>query len=227
MNELRKRLEREAQEADKFLESLTKSADDTPHKEVEDMNAIIQDGIQYVLPGIFKAYRRDWAEEFLRDGTIYFTNLKEFRTNEHSERGDCQEGTGITIRQGQRCTTNPLNPIFVCCFTMETDLSVILDTWKDRDTIVQICNTICFAKRIRDAALEIKEICFIQIGPVTYDKDEGSRRAYYWGENIFQKNLRFSDQKEFRFALIGECCIQTEKEIVLRLGDCTDIALIL
>jgi len=62
------------------------------------------------------------------------------------------------------------------------------------------------------------------VGPVTYDKDEGSYSAYHWVEGIFQKNVRFSSQKEFRFALVGDFGIQKDKNVVLELGDCSDIA---
>jgi len=184
----------------------------------------MQEGIEFILPGIFKAYPREWAEELIREGTLYFTNLEIFRSDENPERGDCSEGTGIFIRQGQRCTNSHANPIFVCCFTMETDRRSILTTWDDRDTVVQICNTLTFVKRIRDAAKSTRGKIFpMQVGPVTYDKDEGSHREYYWGEAIFQKNLRFSEQKEFRFALIGDYSIQDEEHVVLKLGDCSDI----
>lgn len=188
------------------------------------MSTLNHDGIEFVLPGILKAYPQAWADELVREGNLYFTNLEIFRADENSERGDCFEGTGITIRQGHRCTTGYSNPIFVCCFTMETVKSVILNTWKDRDTVVQVCNTLTFTKRIRDAAIASgKKIHSMQVGPVTYDKDEGSHREYFWGDGIFQKNMRFNGQKEFRFALIGDYCLKHDEHLPLRLGDCSDI----
>lgn len=184
----------------------------------------VHDGIEFVLPGIFKAYPRAWADGLIREGTLYFTNVEIFRVDENPERGDCFEGTGIFIRQGQRCTTKYSNPIFVSCFTMETIKSVILSTWKDRDTVVQVFNTLSFAKRIRNSANEYgKKIHSMVVGPVTYDKDDGSCREYFWAEGIFQKNLLFNGQKEFRFALIGDPCLKDLEHLVLRLGDCSDI----
>jgi hypothetical protein len=41
---------------------------------------------------------------------------------------------------------------------METDAKVILETWKDRDTVVQIYDTLHFTHRIRDAADNAVEI---------------------------------------------------------------------
>jgi hypothetical protein len=75
------------------------------------MNAFINNGIEFVLPGIFKAYPRKWAVQFLEEGTIYFTNLAIFQQDENIERGDPLEGTSVTIRQGIRCTADYLNPI--------------------------------------------------------------------------------------------------------------------
>jgi hypothetical protein len=111
---------------------------------------------------------------------------------------------------------------------METNPRVILETWRDRDTVVQICNTLELARRIRDAAHAMKpKVYNLHVGPVTYDKDEGSRCSYYWGAFIFQKNIRFNEQKEFLFALISDSNMQNEPHVVLRLGNCNDLLRIL
>ncbi len=188
------------------------------------MNTLLQEGIEFVLPGIYKAYPRTWAEDLLHSGRIYFTNIKIFRAAEDSQRGDPLECTSITMRQGVRCTVDYTNPIFVWCSTMETDLTLIRGKWKDRDTILQITDTLDLARRIRDAANRLKpKIHLLQLGPVTYDKDEGSYREYHWAQGVFQKNLRFSDQKEFRFALVGDFSILDDENVILELGNCGDI----
>ena len=51
------------------------------------MSTFINNGIEFVLPGIFKAYPREWAVQFLEQGTIYFTNIEIFRRDEDAERG--------------------------------------------------------------------------------------------------------------------------------------------
>ena len=189
------------------------------------MNTLFQEGIEFVLPGIYKAYPRTWAEDLLNSGRIYFTNIEIFRADENPQRGDPLECTSITVRQGVRCTGCYANPIFVWCSTMETDPTLIIETWKDRDTVLQITDTLKFAERIRDAAVRLKpKIQGLQVGPVTYDKDEGSFRVYHWAEGILQKSLRFSCQKEFRLALVGNFSIQNDENVILELGDCTDIA---
>jgi hypothetical protein len=193
------------------------------------MSSLYQEGIEFIFPGIYKAYPCEWAEKFLHTGEIYFTNIEIFRADEDQQRGDPLEGTSITIRQGVRCTGGYGCPIFVWCSTMETDPTVILNTWKDRDAVVQITDTLGFARRIRDVSAGLKPSInvFLQIGPITYDKDEGSHRQYDWSEGIFQKNICFNGQKEFRFALVGDTNTKSCKEIILKLGDCNNIARIL
>ncbi|MBU1692417.1 MAG: hypothetical protein KKC51_00470 [Verrucomicrobia bacterium] len=185
------------------------------------MNTFFHEGIEFVLPGIFKAYPRDWADQFISQGIIYFTNLKVIRKDEHPERGDPRDGIGVSIRNKTRCTTGYMNPVYVWCSTMETVPRRILDTWKDRDTVLQITDTWELVQRVHRAITPDLRINQFQVGPVTYDKDEGSHRGYHWAEGIFQKGLRHSGQKEFRFALVTESDIDN---IVLNMGRCSDIA---
>jgi len=193
------------------------------------MSSLYNEGIEFIFPGIYKAYPREWAERFLHTGEIYFTNIETFQADEDKQRGDSLEGTSITIRQGIRCTSGYACPIFVWCSTTETDPKVILNTWKDRNVVVQITDTFEFARRIRDVVAGLKPNIHVllQVGPITYDKDEGSHREYDWAEGIFQKNIRFNGQKEFRFALVGDSNTKNCKEIILKLGDCTNLSRIL
>lgn len=187
------------------------------------MGTFFHEGIEFVLPGILKAYPQNWANQLICDGTIYLTNLDVIRKDEHPKRGDPLEGVSVTIRNATRCTADYLNPIFVWCSTMETEPERILATWQDRDTVLQITNTLEFARRILQAAKKNPHIMGFHVGPVTYDKDEGSHTDYHWVEGIFQKGLLYNEQKEFRFALVGECDIQQEENVVLNIGSCTDI----
>lgn len=89
------------------------------------MSTFFNNNIEFVLPGVHKAFPREWAEQFLKQGTIYFTNLVTFQRDEDVVRGDPLEGTSVTIRQGVRCTADYLNSIFVFCSTMETDPNIV------------------------------------------------------------------------------------------------------
>jgi len=189
------------------------------------MSTFFKDGIEFVLPGIFKAYPKGWANQFLNEGTIYFTNWDVFRRDENPERGDPMEGTSVTNQNDKRYKADYANPIFIWSSTMETNPKVIFETWRDRDTVLQITNTLKFTERIRDAAVARKpDFLNFQIGPVTYDKDEGTSRDYHWALGVFQKNLRYNNQKEFRFALVGNSSLKDKEHEVLTLGNCQDIA---
>lgn len=112
---------------------------------------------------------------------------------------------------------------------METDPCAILNTWNDRNTVLQITDPLSFISRIKDAVAEKEnsDIVAIHAGPVTYDKDAGSHRAHHWVEGIFQKNMRYNSQKEFRIALTGITRIAEKPQIVLNIGDCSEIARII
>ena len=85
------------------------------------------------------------------------------------------------------------NPIFVWCCTMETEPDVILSTWKDLDSVVEVTDPLAFAERVKNTAVARKpEFLGLQVGPVTYNKDRGSHRAYHLAEGVFQKNIRFN-----------------------------------
>jgi hypothetical protein len=176
------------------------------------MSNFFHDGIEMVLPSVAKAYPKAWAHDFLSNGTMYFTNAAVFQRDEHPDRGDPLE------------CSDYINPIFVWCTTMESQPCEVLRSWPDRDSVVMIKNSLRLAERIRDAAKQTKAVINFQVGPVVYDRDLEHQRDYFWGKGIFQKDYRFGGQKEFRFALVGDCESKEEEHIVLQLGDCTDIA---
>lgn len=188
------------------------------------MSSIQYKGIEFVLPSVLKAYPLEWARQLIEKGIIYFTNLDVFHAVESAERGDVREGSVHRAMKDGMFIGKYVNPIYAWCGTMETDAEVILETWRDRDTVVEVTNTMVFLERIRGKANEVEGVIQFQAGPVVYDKDKGSHRDYFWAQGIFQKDLRFSGQKEFRLALVGSAKIlKGDSNIVLTLGDCSDI----
>lgn len=188
------------------------------------MTPIIHNGIEFVLPGIQKGYPRCWAEDFLTRGIVYFTNLIVIKQDEHPQRGDRFEGSGHYVRDGKSVFSDYANPIFVWCATMEMDPAVVRATWRDRDTVLQITNTLALAERIQNSLQQQADVAECLVGPVTYDRDIGSHRHHDWADGIFQKGGRYGNQKEFRFAVIGHMEIKTQDHIILELGACSDIA---
>jgi hypothetical protein len=182
-------------------------------------------GVEYILPAIFKAYPLKHAEDFLK-GIVYFTNLCVFRKDEDEQRGDPLEGIGVSVQKDVACTTRfQQSPIFVWCSTMETQKETILETWRERDTVIEVFNLLEFINRIITAGRKHESASgSLHIGPVTYDKDTGSHRATQIIDGLFQKNLKYQHQKEFRFAIYGIHELSSKNELILELGDVSDIA---
>ena len=194
-------------------------------------------GIEYIVPSIRKAYPQVWAEEFLNQGVMYFTNDNIFRHTEHPQRGDNSEGEGVYNRQGVRCTSSAINPVFLWCATMETCRERILRTWQDRDTIVEVQDVLALIGKVRSAIRErtdlINSVTGFALGPVTYDKDTGGHTPYCFYEGVFQKHERYNEQKEFRLVLVGQNrlvqdeygmdCLKADNDIRLQVGNCRDI----
>ena len=151
-------------------------------------NTYFKDGIEFVLPGIYKAYPIDWANDFINKGTIYFTNIKQFIIDKNPERGDKSEGVCVSHINGRNYSGDYANPIFIWCCTMETNTDVIFNTWIDRDSVILITDTLKFLNKVKDAVINskhVKSLIGLQVGPVTYNKNEGSERNYHWAEGIF------------------------------------------
>ena len=99
----------------------------------------------------------------------------------------------------------------------------MLAVWHDCNTVVHIREPQTFAERILRAALAqgVDGISF-HAGFPTYDKGRGSVRPYHWTESIYQKPEKHTQQKEYRFALVGNYSM-TDVEIELFLGPCDDL----
>ena len=184
-------------------------------------------GVEYIIPSLFKAYLKSHAEDFI-NGIVYFTNLEDFRKNEDPQRGDAHEGTGTSIINGTKYNAG-FQGVFVWCSTMETQKDEILKTWHDRDTVIEVFDRLKFIDRIIAAGKNHKSLsASFHIGPVTYDKDSSSHRPGHIVDGIFQKNLNYRNQKEFRMAIYGDRMnLPVDEQIILKLGDCSDIARIM
>ena len=112
------------------------------------MTTFIHDNIEFVVPTVFRATMRDWAEDLIQNGNVWFTNIQEFIDDPHSQRGDTNEGRSVVIRNDVRCTNEYMEPIYVFCCTLDTRLCRVLETWSDKDCVIQILDTIEFARRI-------------------------------------------------------------------------------
>ena len=191
---------------------------------MREVTAFIHDNIEFVMPTVFKATMRDWAEDLIQDGTIYFTNIQRFIDDSDPQRRDQNEGRHVVVRNGVRCTAEYPMPVYVWCCSMDTRPCRTIETWSDKDCVIQVLDTIEFAKRITSAVgKQHPKLWPLHLGPVVYTKTAGGRERTDWADGIFQKDERYDGQKEFRFALTGATGDQSEEHIALTLGPCRDI----
>ena len=188
------------------------------------MTCLIHEGIEYVIPTIFKAMKRAWAADLIENGTICFTNLQYFANDQQPGRGDPNEGTQTLVRNGTRCSSEYTTPVYVWCCTLDTQPNRVMRTWPDKDCVIQVCHTVEFAKRIASALLNQESDMFpLQVGPVAYTKTAGGHEASDWVDGLFQKDEKYDGQKEFRFAFTAATGDAERDHVVLQLGPCKDI----
>jgi hypothetical protein len=173
---------------------------------------------------LWGATKYAYAVDLIENGLLYLTNAQIYREHSDSERGDPTETDGKFIRQGVPCATAHTNPIFLWCTTLDPDPEAVLAVWRDCDTVVHICEPQAFAERIlRTAKAQgVKGVSF-HAGTPTYDKEQGGTRPYHWAESIYQKPKLHAQQKEYRFALVGDYSMIEVPRIELSLGPCDDL----
>lgn len=192
------------------------------------MTPILVNGVEYEeIPTpteLWRATKSNYANELIRNGQLYLTNVQVYREDPDSKRGDSTETDGNFFRQSIHCFTGHTNPIFLLCTTLESDPNKVFNIWHDYDTIIHIYDVQAFAERILKTAITsgIKGVSF-HAGTVTYDKDHGGIRPYHWSESIFQKSERYAEQKEYRIALVGDYTMMGVENVKLSLGPCNDL----
>lgn len=168
------------------------------------MTAFIHDKIEYVMPTVFKATMHDWARDLIDNGIIYFTNIEKFINDPDCKRGDVNEGRCVFIRNDVRCTIEYANPIYIWCCTLDTQPCRVIQSWPDKNCVIQIRDTVEFAKRITSALGQQQPNMWpLSVGPVVYSKTTGGYEKTDWVDGVFQKDEHHDGQKEFRFALTG------------------------
>jgi len=188
------------------------------------MTTLIHDNIEYVMPTVFKATMSDWASDLIKNGTVYFTNIQQFATDSHFERGDANEGRQVLMRNGVQCVAEYPMPVYVWCCTLDTQPCRVIRTWSDKNCVIQILDTVEFAKRITSSlGKQRPRLWPLRVGPVVYTKTTGGYENTNWADGLFQKDERYDGQKEFRFALTARSGDEPEDHVILDLGACQDI----
>ena len=180
-------------------------------------------------PTMWKASRREWAEQLVKCGKLYLTNTNEFRHDDDPERGDGDETVGIYKIDERDCRKYVGNEIFLWCASLEACPSNLLGVFGDCDVVVEIRNTEAFLARVRHACSSVG-YASLAAGSVSYDKSRKSELTeFILLDGIFQKEARQAAQREYRLALTMnatnpnvECPYVDHMQ--LDMGDCSDLA---
>ena len=197
---------------------------------------MIYRNIDFRLPApvapLLKSIRAEHANALCEKGEIRLFKVEYYREIEDRAIRDENDGIGILNCRGQTLRVRGLFPSFIWCMSQAQISIPDLAKKFGRDSVLLIHNSEEFARRLITAAYEVGSQWSLECCSVAYDKgsfrdreveaDDFSEHPEFY---IFQKDKRFSDEVEFRFALtdINWCSYESDF-IDLRLHPCGDIA---
>lgn len=193
-------------------------------------------GIEYnELPppqSLIKAMKGEYAIQFRDMGTLKVRHISYHRQRENKTLGDPRDGKGLFHVKGHPYTMSLTNPFFPLCMCLPVISSNRLVTLADGeyDSIVVISNTEEFLKRLLKWSISQKpSLWLLHCGVVKYNRGSEvtieivkNQKSHH---NVFQKDPSFSDDKEYRIALI-DVKHQNREYVDVSLGNCNDIVTI-
>jgi hypothetical protein len=179
-----------------------------------------------------RATTKKWAKALIETGSVRMNSMEYLREIEDPQRGDKNEGKGLFRLKGHPMTVETINRVFAFCTAdFSTKNQDLLDIANENDTIVVISNILEFAERIKRASRG-KGPYWTHCGHVKYNygseitKDALNDQKWNW--NIFQKDMAYSLQKEYRFTISFQKFPAIEDEyLLLEVGFCGDIILMI
>lgn len=178
-----------------------------------------------------RALNKKYAESLINEGSIKLNRLKLLQEIEAMPRGDNNEGIGSYSIEGKAELCEQIHDAFIYCTAIGSiENEKLLEIFNDCDTVVEITNPLEFSRRIR--CLSIFDVYNVHCGTVKYDRGTGlpaqTPMDLNWNFNMFQKDERYSEQQEYRFAVIKELLFgptaADSDNIVINIGYCGDIA---
>ena len=190
----------------------------------------VQDGwlLYHESPGprrLWKAMALDHARAFLEHGEFYMSNLNVYRHEQPGPRCDQHEGileyrfrdAGFRVHSG--------NHVHVWCATTENSPERLFERWPDCDAVVEITQCRDLFARAKNACVEQGvNWCGIRAGYARYDRGNPRWDWPEWGHGCVQKALEYEEQREYRFVIVLNHGAEYQKAIILKLGDCRDVA---
>ena len=177
---------------------------------------------------LIKVMERCWADCLLYKGAIRLGSLNSYRGWENAILGDPNDGKGML-----RMNTHPYEfgssiPVYAWCAALLTitpeRINILADHGK-YDCIVRVLQP---SELIRRLHLAKPKDSYFHCAEVSYNRGEevdkltlNSQRFHF---NVFQKDLFFVDDQEYRIALIDVSHKPDRLDYIdLSIGDCSDI----
>ncbi|MES9854546.1 MAG: hypothetical protein ABW170_22245 [Candidatus Thiodiazotropha sp. L084R] len=197
-----------------------------------EMNTVVVDGVEYFEhpppSSIVKAMELGWATKLVKKGNVRLRPLSYYREIELPEIGDVNEGNGQWHMEGNPMELGSVNEDYVWCGSLsDTDRETLLGLDGKYDTVVHISDVSLFTQRIAETARDTGWQLAPHIGQVNYDRgrevSKSQLQALPWQSNVFQKDLQYAHQREYRLAFT-ETSLKGRREeyIDLLLGDCSE-----
>lgn len=199
---------------------------------------VIVDGVEYSTypppDGLIKVMKRCWADHLLCEGAIRFGSLAYYRKWENAVLGDANDGKGMFRMNGHPYEVGSGNPVYAWCASLPTispeRINLLAEHGK-YDCLVRIRQPRILIQRMRAELLAKGKNLRLHCAEVSYNRgaevDKVTLNSQKFHFNVFQKDPRFTEDKEYRVSLT-DVRIRPESmcHIDLQVGECSDIMVI-
>jgi hypothetical protein len=178
-----------------------------------------------------KAMNRQWANELIQRGLIRVHKLEYYRKWENDVLGDPKDGQGLYQIDGHPMQMDSASDIYAWCLSL-SDISsgrlLGMAAQEKYDCTVVIHDMEKLLLRIRLYLQKKYRGMWLHCGCVHYDRGtEVSKEildTQMFHFNVFQKESRFQDDKEYRISITNCTTKRYEKDYLdLLIGECKDI----
>lgn len=197
-------------------------------------NTIIDDGLEYSTypppTALVKVMKRCYAQQLITEGIMKFGSLETYRSWENAVLGDRNDGIGMFHLDGRLCTVGSGNPVYAWCASLPDvtpERIRLLASHGGYDCLVRIHQPRVLLKRFSDALEARGQRLFPHCAKVSYNKGEevdkvtlNSQKFHF---NVFQKDVDFANDREYRLSLTAAGNSRAKKHICLIIGNCIDI----
>lgn len=182
-------------------------------------------------PLLVKAMQRRWAEPLVRDGSMRLGSLGSYQRWENQELGDPNDGEGLLRMDGHPYPTGSGNPVFAWCMAypqISGERLCVLAKAGGYDCVVRISSPEELFRRVRRSLRKAGANLWLHCGAVTYNREQEVDKATLNSQpfrfNVFQKDARFQEDREYRLS-VTDCgfAFREKDSLDLTLGDCRDI----